>query len=99
MILEIATLHIKPGTETDFENAIERTMPILERAKGCRDGKLYRSVDTPLRYFLLLKWDNVENHTVDFRMSDDISEWREAVAPFYTDQPIIEHTQLAVNGF
>ena len=42
--------------------------------------ELQRSIEKPSRYRLFVKWETVENHTVDFRGSPDFQEWRKFVA-------------------
>ena len=45
---------------------------------------------------LLVRWDTVENHTVDFQMSADFAEWRKLVAHCFAVLPTVEHTRSAV---
>jgi heme-degrading monooxygenase HmoA len=69
MILEIAQIDVKPGMEDEFEAGVAQAVPIFRRAKGCAGLTLQRSAETPTRYRLFVKWQTVENHTVDFRGS------------------------------
>ena len=54
MILEIAQIDVKPGSEAEFEAGIERASAIFEAAKGCRSFEVRRSVEKPQRYRLLI---------------------------------------------
>jgi heme-degrading monooxygenase HmoA len=67
MVLEIAQIDIKPGLEAEFEAGVKKEAPIFKRARGCKGMELQRSVEKPQRYRLFVKWDTVENHTIDFR--------------------------------
>ena len=69
MILEIAQIDVKPGTEADFEGAVAKAAPLFKRAKGCIAMELQRSIEKPSRYRLFVQWETLEDHTVAFRGS------------------------------
>jgi len=99
MVLEIAQIDIKPGLEAEFEAGVTKAAPIFKRARGCKGMELERSVEKPHRYRLFVKWDTVENHTVDFRGSEDFQEWRKLVGHCFAAAPEVEHTRQTVTGF
>jgi heme-degrading monooxygenase HmoA len=99
MFLEIAQIDVKPGMEAEFEDGVRQAAPIFKRARGCTGMELQRSVEHPSRYRLFVKWDTVENHTVDFRGSPDFQEWRKLVGYCFAQPPEVEHTHEAVKGF
>ena len=70
MIMEIAQIEVAPGMEDQFEAGVRAARPIFNRAKGCSAMMLTRSHEHPQRYRLLVRWETLENHTVDFRGSD-----------------------------
>ena len=61
--------------------------------------ELRRSIEIPNRYRLLVGWETLENHTVDFRESDDFQTWRGLVSHCFDGAPEVEHASLAVAGF
>ena len=99
MITEIAQIDVKPGTEKDFEAAVAKARPLFQRAKGCLAMQLVRSIEHPGRYRLLVGWETLENHTVDFRNSGDFQTWRGLVSNFFDGTPEVEHAIQAVAGF
>ena len=99
MILEIAQIDVKPGLEAEFEAGVSKAAPIFQRAKGCKAMEPQRSVEKPNRYRLFVRWQTLENHTVDFRGSADFQEWRKLVGHCFDGPPEVEHTALAVHGF
>jgi heme-degrading monooxygenase HmoA len=99
MILEIAQIDVKPGTEAEFEAGVTKAAPIFQRAKGCKGMELQRSVERPGRYRLFVTWETVEHHTVDFRNSADFQEWRNLVGHCFSEPPAVEHTRQVVKGF
>ncbi|HEY2535073.1 MAG TPA: antibiotic biosynthesis monooxygenase family protein [Xanthobacteraceae bacterium] len=99
MITEIAQIEVKPGMESEFETAVTRAAEIFKRAAGCRGMELLRSIEKPARYRLLVNWETVENHTVDFRGSPDFQEWRKLVGDCFASPPEVEHVERVVRGF
>jgi len=99
MILEIALIEVNPGTEAEFEAGVTKAAAIFRRAKGCKGMELQRSIEHPSRYRLFVKWETVENHTVDFRNSTDFQEWRKLVGHCFAQAPHVEHVRQAVSGF
>jgi quinol monooxygenase YgiN len=98
MIWEIAQIDVKPGMEAEFEAGVNKAAPIFRRAKGCNGIELQRSIEHPNRYRLFVKWETVENHTVDFRGSDDFQAWRQLVGHCFERPPEVEHTRQVVKG-
>lgn len=99
MILEIAQIDVKAGLESEFEAGVAKAAPLFKRAKGCKGMSLHRSIEKPDRYRLFVKWETVENHTVDFRGSTDFQEWRKLVGHCFGAPPEVEHVREAVAGF
>jgi heme-degrading monooxygenase HmoA len=99
MILEIANIHILPGKQAEFEAAIERGLRTVHtRAKGMRGYRLDKSVETPERYVLQVKWDSVADHMVGYRESALSPEFRAMVMPFFAKPAEFEHFELVVQG-
>src|ERR1700756_4637593 len=80
MITEIAQIDVKPGSEKDFEAAVAKARNAFGRSKGFHGFELHKSIEKPQRYRLMVKWETLENHTVDFRGSENFAEWRALVA-------------------
>lgn len=99
MFLEIAQIDVKPGLEAEFEANVAKAAPLFARAKGCKGMELQRSEEKRSRYRLFVKWETVENHTVDFRGSADFQEWRKLVGHCFASPPEVEHTKQVVKGF
>ena len=91
MILEVATLNVRPGQETLFEEAMKKARPLIEASPGFGGIRLRRCVETRNRYLLLVTWNAVEDHTVGFRQSDRYQKWRELLHHFYDPAPSVEH--------
>jgi heme-degrading monooxygenase HmoA len=99
MITEIAVFDLKPGMENEFEAGVMTAIPLFKRAKGLKEFRVHRSIEKLSRYRLLIKWETVENHTVDFRGSQDYQEFRKLVSHCYAAPPDVEHVQEIAGGF
>lgn len=54
MIVEVAEISAKTGSEAQFEAGVSRAAPLFLRAKGCHGVALHRVVETPHVYRLLV---------------------------------------------
>lgn len=99
MFMEVAQIQVKPGSEAQFEAGVQQAVPLFQRAKGCTAMRLERSVEQPTHYTLLVQWNTVEDHMVDFRESADFQEWRKLVGDFFAAPPQVGHTATVVTGF
>jgi heme-degrading monooxygenase HmoA len=95
MILELADIRIQPGKQTEFDAAIQRGLDqVISKAKGFRGYKVNKGIESPERYLLMIHWETLENHTVDFRESAAFQEWRAIVGPYFAMPPTVEHFTL-----
>ncbi|PEF61713.1 antibiotic biosynthesis monooxygenase family protein [Bacillus cereus] len=94
MILEIASLFIKPDNEVPFEDTFKKMTYLLNSAKGYKSHTLCKSLEVEQKYNLFIQWEHLENHTVDFIHSKPFAQWIESLQPFFTKEPIVEHFQL-----
>lgn len=91
MIKEIASILVAAGHEADFEAGVAQARPLFMRARGCHGVALHRSIENPSQYTLVVDWETVENHMVDFRESADFQEWRKLVGPHFAQPPQVHH--------
>lgn len=76
-----------PAFEAAFASAVRH----IEASPGCRGATLRRCVETADRYLLLVAWDTLEAHTVEFRGSPAFTAWRAEVGDLFTAPPLVEH--------
>lgn len=91
MIQEIASILVITGHEAQFEAGVAQAKPFFLRAKGCHGIALHRSIENPQQYTLVVDWETVENHMVDFRESADFQEWRKLAGPHFAQPPQVHH--------
>jgi heme-degrading monooxygenase HmoA len=98
MVTEIAQIDVKAGSEKDFEAAVAKARAAFSRSRGFHGFELHRSIEKPQRYRLMVKWATLENHTVDFRGSENFAEWRGLVGQYFASPPEVEHTETVVTS-
>ena len=91
MILEVATLDIKPNQEDKFEAAFSKAQLIISSMSGYISHQLQKCVENPSRYILLVNWETIEDHNIGFRESAKYQEWRALLHHFYDPFPTVEH--------
>jgi heme-degrading monooxygenase HmoA len=91
MILEAVILNVKSGMESDFELALSKASTIIASMGGYLSHELHRCLEVQGRYLLLVKWENLEAHTVGFRGSIEYQEWKKLLHHFYEPFPTVEH--------
>src|SRR5437867_8423690 len=95
MILELADIRIRPGTQHEFDAAIQRGVEqVISKSKGFSGYKVNKGIESPERYVLMIFWDTLENHTVDFREGPLFAQWRAIVGPYFAAPPAVEHFTL-----
>jgi heme-degrading monooxygenase HmoA len=99
MILELADIRIHSGRQSEFDTAIVRGVEqVISKAKGFRGYKVNKGIESPERYVLMIFWETLENHTVDFRESPAFLEWRGIVGSYFAVAPTVEHFTLLANS-
>ena len=99
MILEIADIRIAPGKQAEFDAALQRGIEtVVSKAKGFRRYQVQKGIESPERYVLLIEWETLENHTVDFRGGPLFPQWRAIVGPYFASPPVVEHFTLVAKS-
>jgi heme-degrading monooxygenase HmoA len=99
MIFESVEIEVKEGEEAQFEAAVAKAVPLFKRSRGCLGLELQRSIETPSKYRLVVKWETLEDHIVHFRGAEEFVEWRKLVGPHFAAAPVVGHTRTVLAGF
>ncbi|MEG4226077.1 antibiotic biosynthesis monooxygenase [Microcoleus sp. N9_B2] len=91
MILEAVVLNVKSGCEGDFEIAFREASSLISSIDGYLSHELHRCTEVQGKYLLLVRWENLESHTIRFRNSAEYQEWKRMLHHFYDPFPIVEH--------
>jgi len=96
MIIEVASIAVKAGEEAAFEAAVAKAVDVLRGARGCKGIQLNRCIEEPNLYDVLIRWETLESHTVDFRGSELFQTWRALVGPHFAEAPKVRHYAVAM---
>jgi heme-degrading monooxygenase HmoA len=91
MILELALLQVRSGESLAFERAFAQAQSIISAMPGYIEHQLQRCLESPAKYVLLVRWQELEDHTIGFRQSPQYQEWKGLLHHFYDPFPTVEH--------
>ena len=91
MVLEVAILYVKEDEEKEFESAFIKAKEIISASKGYIEHQLQKCIETKGKYILLVKWENLDDHTEGFRKSKIYEKWKKLLHHFYDPFPVVEH--------
>ncbi len=94
MILEVAVLNVRSGLTSEFEAAFRQATPIIASMPGYISHELQNCLENDHRYILLVRWQQLEDHTVGFRQSPAYQKWRSLLHHFYDPFPTVEHYKI-----
>ena len=94
MILELATVDIKPGTNIAFEENLEQAQSVISKSQGYIRHQFHKCIEQDNRYIFLIHWKQLEDHTKGFRESELFKEWRALIGPFFESTPVVQHYEL-----
>jgi heme-degrading monooxygenase HmoA len=97
VILEVAPLRIRAGQTESFENTFRQAQAIISAVPGYISHELQRCVERPDEYVLLVRWESIDAHQVDFRGSPEYEQWRKLLHHYYDPFPTVLHYE-AVEG-
>ena len=98
-VTEYVEIDVIPGSEAAFEAAAARGAEAFRRSAGCRAFTVQRTVERPSTYRVIVQWDTLDNHLVDFRNSPAFGEWRGEVSPHFAAPPRVEHGRTVLAAF
>ena len=99
MILEIAHIRIAPGQQEAFDEAIQRAVKtVISTAKGFKGYQINHGIENPELYVLMVFWETLQNHTIDFREGPLFPQWRALIGPYFASPPHVEHFSLVAKS-
>ncbi|CAH0994376.1 hypothetical protein EMA8858_00485 [Emticicia aquatica] len=94
MILEIATLDIKEGSQEALKEAFQAAKLVVSQSKGFISVELHQCIEVSTKFNVFIYWETLEDHTIGFRQSPLFIEWRAILSPFFQNPPVAEHFNL-----
>lgn len=90
-VLEVAIIDVREGTHEQFVDAYRGVRSVLAGTEGVRSIRMTHGVERPSRFVLMVEWDSVEAHRVNFRETERWERWRAGIGPFFAHPPVVEH--------
>ena len=90
MVLEIAEFRIRADRSADFERAMEELKTVIGSSDGYLGHTVQRSLESPERYVLLVRWASLEAHERGFRGSIAFQSWKARLGA-HRDGALVEH--------
>ena len=94
MILEVADF--RTTNPADFEKGMEEVKGVIASADGYQGHTVQRSVETPGRYLLIVRWASIAHHQ-GFRASDAFQTWIGRLGS-NRDGAVVEHTETVLSN-
>lgn len=91
MIVEHAAFTIAEADAEKFESAYAQARELLAQTEGMLWARMHRGVEQPGDYLLLVGWESLEAHEVNFRQSERFPQWRALIGPYFAAAPRVEH--------
>ena len=97
MITEIVEFQVKPGTADKFIEGVRASRPIFERSAGFISLELHHTIENPLVFVLLIKWESVAHHMDMFQKSPEFALWRANVGEYFAEKPRLQHSETKLS--
>jgi heme-degrading monooxygenase HmoA len=93
MIVEHAEFTIAEADAEKFEAAYAQAKELLAQTEGLLWVHLHRGIEIeePTSYLLLVGWESLEAHQVNFRESERFPQWRALIGPYFAATPKVGH--------
>ena len=91
MILEVAILNVIKGKEKQFERDFKKARQYISSIQGYIGHTLRKCIEQENKYILLVDWENLEDHTIGFRQSEQYLKWKKLLHHYYEPFPTVEH--------
>jgi heme-degrading monooxygenase HmoA len=97
MILEVAILNVIAGQEKQFEDDFKTAGIYISSIKGYVRHSLRKCIEQENKYILLVDWEELEDHTIGFRQSEQYLEWKKLLHKYYDPFPTVEHYETIID--
>ncbi len=91
MIVEHAVFTVAEADAEKFESAYAQAKGLLEQTEGFLWARMHRGLERPGSFLLLVGWESLEAHNVNFRESERFPQWRALIGPYFAAAPEVEH--------
>lgn len=90
MITEVARFTASPGRETEFAQAIQEGLKVIQRQPVHRRSCLMQGLEHPEQFTLIVEWESLDGKMA-FRNGPEFPEWRKPFAELMAQPPESAH--------
>src|SRR5690349_13465060 len=98
MVVEIALLKAKPGSEAQLRDGLRAARPVIAHAAGYLGSGFYAGIEEPDSFILRVEWETIAAHIPGFRESPLLAEWRSHFYHFLAEPPKVTHYELVAGA-
>lgn len=98
MILEVATLSVRPDAIEAFEAVFPAAAAAVASTPGYLSHELLRCIELRGTYHLNIRWTHLDAHLVNFRQSPRVAEFRALLSPHFAAPPSVQHFELVTTS-
>ncbi len=91
MVLEIAQITAQPGKAEALRAGLLAALPVIRGSEGCLSITLRQQIEDPMTFLLVVEWETLEHHTVQFRGGPRFAEYRSHIAGLFVDPIVARH--------
>jgi len=91
MVIEQTLLHVRPGQDDAFQQAMATARPLIAASPGFIGIEVRPAVEESGCYLLLVQWETIAHHRDGFRQSDRYQQWRALLHGFYDPMPQVRY--------
>jgi quinol monooxygenase YgiN len=89
-VIEIARVKARPDAGDAFERQVASALQVVAAAPGAGRCRVFRGIEDPQSFVLLIEWASVEAHTA-FRNSPALPRYRSFIGDLLTGTPDFGH--------
>lgn len=83
-------MNIKKDLSEEFEKKFSIAKDIIKSMKWFIEHELLKCVEDTDKYLLIVRRENLEDHTIGFRGSPEYQEWKKLLHHYYEPFPLVE---------
>lgn len=89
--VEVTRFEVRAGGDRAFRDGLVGALPTLARQRGYIEHEFGVSVEQPSQFWLIVRWETLEDHTEGFRSLADFKEFVGAFREFLNKPAEVSH--------
>ncbi len=94
-VVEVVVLALREATADEFAEVLSRAIKYICLAPGYLSHSFGPCSEEPKKYLLLVWWQTIDAHIVDFRQSENHALWRSVLQIHLDSEPWVRHFEVS----